>query len=228
MPSFSTLDVVAFLWFTVVWFGQGWLTEFSPWSEHTVNHFINEARRSWIRQAAARELRMVDTGIVAGLQNGTAFFASTSLIAIGGGFTLLNSADHLTDVVSAISLFADTDRVMFEYKVIGLLGIYAYAFFKFGWAYRMFNFASILIGALPPADRLGSAEADRAIGRTADIVVVAGKNFNRGLRAFFMSIGFLGAFVGPWVLIASSTFIGLVLARRQFFSDSSAAMRANP
>jgi hypothetical protein len=33
-----------------------------------------------------REARMVDMQIMASLQNGTAFFASTSLIAIGGGW----------------------------------------------------------------------------------------------------------------------------------------------
>ena len=36
-----------------------------------------------------REARMVDMQIMASLQNGTAFFASTSLIAIGGGLALL-------------------------------------------------------------------------------------------------------------------------------------------
>lgn len=225
MTVFSPLDIAGFVWFVVVWFGQGWITEKSRWSDRSVNHAINEARRAWIREAAVRDLRMVETGIIAGLQNGTAFFASTSLIAIGGGFTLLNSADHAVGVVTAISLFTDTSRAMFEYKVIGLLGIYAYAFFKFGWAYRMFNFGSILIGALPPPATVNTPEMERAVGRATAIIVVAGTNFNRGLRAFFMSIGYLGSFLGPWALIASSTFIGLVLLRRQFLSDSAAAMR---
>ena len=40
-----------------------------------------------MRRALTRELRMFDAQIMAALQNGTAFFASTSLIAIGGGLT---------------------------------------------------------------------------------------------------------------------------------------------
>ena len=51
-------------------------------------------------------------------------------------------------IVSALSELTATNSTAFEYKVMGLLGIYAYAFFKFGWAYRMFNFGSILLGAL--------------------------------------------------------------------------------
>ena len=46
---------------------------------------MNGYREIWMRRMLARELRMVDMQIMAALQNGTAFFASTSLIAIGGG-----------------------------------------------------------------------------------------------------------------------------------------------
>ena len=42
-----------------------------------------------------REMRMVDAQIVAALQNGTAFFASTSLIAVGGALTLLRSTPEI-------------------------------------------------------------------------------------------------------------------------------------
>ena len=109
--------------------------------------------------------------------------------------------------------------------MVGLLSIYAYAFFKFGWAYRMFNFASILLGALPPPAEAETKEMDKAVARASSIIVVAGTNFNRGLRAFLMSIGYLGCFLGPIPLIASSTFIAVVLARRQFTSNAVKAMR---
>lgn len=225
MSFFTPFDLAAFVWFLAVWVGQAWMTEQSPWAKHSLTHYINIGRHGWVRQAATRELRMVDTGIIAGLQNGTAFFASTSLLAIGGGFTLLNSVDHAVGVVSAISDLTATNRIAFEYKVIGLLGIYAYAFFKFGWAYRMFNFASILLGALPPPSQADTPEMDRAVARASSIIVVAGTNFNRGLRAFFMSIGYLGCFLGPLALILSSTFIAVILARRQFTSNAVKAMR---
>ena len=47
---------------------------------------------------ARRDMRMVDTNIINGLQNGTGFFASTSLLAIGASFTLLSSGDMLLAV----------------------------------------------------------------------------------------------------------------------------------
>ena len=42
---------------------------------------------------------MVDMQIMASLQNGTAFFASTSLIAIGGGLALLRATNDALAVL---------------------------------------------------------------------------------------------------------------------------------
>jgi hypothetical protein len=49
---------------------------------------MNQHRKRWMQVAARRDLRMIDTAIMAGLQNGTAFFASTTIFAIGGCFAL--------------------------------------------------------------------------------------------------------------------------------------------
>lgn len=185
---------------------------------------MNHQRRRWIEQMAGRDLRMIDTQIMAGLQNGTAFFASTSLLAIGGAYTLLDATDRVMQVFSDLPWAVPFDRGAHEIKVLGLMTIYAYAFFKFGWAYRLFNYASILIGAVPGRDRLADPETQAAIGRASAMTVLAGRQFNRGLRAFFMSIGYLGWFAGALPLVASTAFVLLVLVRRQFLSDSRAAV----
>ena len=52
---------------------------------------------------------MVDMQIMAALQNGTAFFASTSLIAIGGALTFLRSTDEMLDVVATLPFGIQTD-----------------------------------------------------------------------------------------------------------------------
>ena len=50
--------------------------------------------------------------------------------------------------------------------MIGLILILAYSFFKFGWSYRLFNYCSILIGAVPVnRDEIGhEAETEKARG----------------------------------------------------------------
>jgi len=213
-------DLVAVGWFVFLWLLQSYLTEVSPWRTRTLSHAMNQQRRSWIRRMSERDLRMIDTSIMAGLQNGTAFFASTSLLAIGGGFALLNATDRVVEVFSDLPLLQPTARAVYELKVMGLIVIYAYAFFKFGWAYRLFNYASVLIGSVPHRQHLGSVEMEAAVNRAGLMTVIAGRHFNRGLRAFFMSVGYLGWFLGALPLACSATFVFLVLARRQFLSDS--------
>ena len=53
---------------------------------------------------------------------------------------------------------------------------------------------------------------------------MAGRHFNRGQRAFFFALGYLGWFISPWLLMASSVIVAAILWRRQFASDSRHAL----
>jgi uncharacterized membrane protein len=125
-------------------------------------------------------------------------------------------------------IFADlplgimTTRLAFEAKVGGLGIIFVYSFFKFAWSYRLFNYAAILIGAIPVDPNDPGARG--AAGRAAAMNIVAGRHFNRGQRAFFFALGYLGWFVGPAVLVMTTLLVLIVLVRRQFFSSARAAL----
>jgi len=45
-----------------------------------------------------------------------------------------------------------------------------------------------------------------------------------GLRAIFLSIGYLGWFVSPYLFIATTIGIIIVLVRRQFYSEARSAV----
>jgi uncharacterized membrane protein len=187
---------------------------------------MNAQREAWMRTMARRELRMIDTSIMAGLQQGTAFFASSSLIAIGGCFALLGATDQVLAVLADLPFFSQPGRGVLETKAIGLIVLFAYAFFKFGWAYRLFNYCSILIGAVPVLrDEAGhQQEVEIAVRRAALMNVLAGKHFNAGLRGVFFSIGYLGWFAGPAVFALTTALLLVVLVRRQFFSRARQAL----
>jgi uncharacterized membrane protein len=68
------------------------------------------------------------------------------------------------------------------------------------------------------------AELDAGADRAAEINILAGRHFNAGLRAIFLSIGYLGWFAGPYVLIGSTTLVVSVLLRRQFLSNARSAI----
>ena len=181
-------------------------------------------RDVWMLQMLNRETRMVDAQIVAALQNGTAFFASTSLIAIGGALTLLRSTTQILDVIATLPFGVKSAAVQWEAKTMGLAIIFVYAFFKFGWSYRLYNYVAILVGATPPAKDKDLPEARDHARRVGHLCEVAGRHFNRGQRAFFFALGYLGFFISPWLLMITSVGVAFILWQRQFMSDSRRAL----
>ncbi|WP_308206229.1 DUF599 domain-containing protein [Aliihoeflea aestuarii] len=220
------LDAAALAYFLVGWVLFAQSTQGRLNTRPTLTSLMNRQRESWIRTMARRDLRMIDTNIMMGLQQGTAFFASSALIALGGCFALLGSSDRVVAVIGDFPVTEQVAAPVFEAKVLGLAAILAYAFFKFGWAYRIFNYCSILIGAVPMrGDHIADEhEVERAVVRAARMNQLGGKHFNAGLRAIFFALGYLGWFIGPWVFIATTTCTLFVLIRRQFFSAARQAL----
>lgn len=221
----SIADLAALAFFLAVWAFHALASDGKLFSRVSLTTAMNRQREAWMRTMARRELRMIDTGIMLGLQQGTAFFASSALLAIGGCFALIGASDQVLGVLSELPFSRPPSRPIFEIKVIGLILLLAYAFFKFGWSYRLFNYCSILVGAVPVIkDETGnSEETDKAVVRAARMNILAGKHFNAGLRGIFFSIAYLGWFIGPAVFALSTVVLAAVLVRRQFFS---AARRA--
>jgi uncharacterized membrane protein len=219
-------DLAALAFFLGAWLLFALASEGRLSGRPTLTSSMNLQREEWMRTMSRRELRMIDTNIMNGLQQGTAFFASSSLIALGGCFALLGSSDQVISVLEDLPSAGEFARPVFEAKVFGLIGILAYAFFKFGWSYRLFNYCSILIGAVPlPREGEEAPERlDAAVRRAARMNVLAGRHFNAGLRAIFFAIGYLGWFAGAPVFAASTLFVLVVLVRRQFFSRARLAL----
>src|SRR5262245_6743230 len=151
MTIFSLLDLVALAGFVGAWGVYGLVVEGTRHGRDSLNSRVSANYEVWMRRMLARDMRMVDMQIMTASQNGTAFFASTSLLAVGGALTLLRSPEELLSVVSAIPFGISTSRALWEIKTIGLTVILVYAFFKFAWSYRLYNYVAVLFGAMPPS-----------------------------------------------------------------------------
>ena len=220
----SVLDGVALGFFSAAWVAYYLMVEKTPTGRRSLNMVMNAHRHGWMRQMLARDNRMMDANINASLQNGTAFFASTSLIAVGGVLTLLRFTNDVMNLFSDMPFGLATTRAAWEIKVLGLAVIFVYAFYKFAWSYRLFNYAAILLGAVPPVGHGDQHEAEAAVERAGRMNVVAGLHFNRGQRAFFFALAYLGWFISAYVFIASTAACLFVMWRRQFASDALAAL----
>ena len=92
MPAFTLPDLLALAWFLGAWIGYSIVIEKTAKGRDGLNALMNDYRDEWMERLLARDMRIVDSQVTASLQNGTAFFASTSLIAIGGALTLLRAS----------------------------------------------------------------------------------------------------------------------------------------
>ena len=200
-PGFSPLDLAALLYFLAAWTIYGVSVSRLRGDRISLSRIMDRHRANWARQVIVRDNRVVDTQINASLQNGTAFFASTSLIALGSVLTLSRSGDDVINLFATLPFGTVANRLTWEVKVAGLACVITYAFFKFAWAYRLFNYSAILLGSVPPkgAD-IPDSEMLRTVSRIAAMNVSAGSHFARGQRAFFFALAYLGWFVGPLIL----------------------------
>lgn len=220
MLAFTLPDILALGWFLASWIVYSLIIEKSGKGASGLNALMDKVRDRWMEEMIARDVRIVDSQVTAALQNGTAFFASTSLIAIGGTLTLLRATDQILTVISALPFSVPTTPAMWELKVVGLAVIFVYAFFKFAWSYRLFNYLAIMIGAAPPATEKDTPAAHAFADRASRLCAEAGLHFNRGQRAFFIALGYLGWFLGPLELAFGTTAVLIVMWRRQFNSPS--------
>jgi len=219
-----TVDIIAVGFFLLEWSVYAVTLEHTVYGRDSLSARMHIYRETWMRRMLERETRMIDTQIMSSLQNGTAFFASTSLLAVGGGLALLRSTSEALAVLGALPINLSPSPALWEIKCVGLILIFIYAFFKFAWAYRLFNYVAILLGAMPPARLADTPEAEAHVLRTTRVFEDAGRHFNRGQRAFFFALGYLGWFVSPWVLFVTTAMVVIVTWRRQFASNAWAAM----
>jgi uncharacterized membrane protein len=222
MPAYSTVDLFAVGFFILEWAVYAVTLEHTAYGRNSLSARMNVYREVWVRRMLDREARMVDMQIMASLQNGTAFFASTSLLAVGGALALLRATNEALAILGAVNL--SPSPALWEIKCVGLILIFVYAFFKFAWSYRLFNYVAILLGAMPPVEQRDSPEAEAHVIRTTKLFEAAGRHFNRGQRAFFFALGYLGWFVSPWVLFVTTAAVVIVTWRRQFASNAWRAM----
>lgn len=218
----TSLDYAAIGYFLLCWLGFSLVIKIGVFPNRiNLSDAMDHHRRAWFITASQRELRMIDTSIVSGLQNGVGFFASSTIIAIGACLAALGSADQVTMVFAEIPTTDKQDVLIIEAKLAGLIVVLGYTFFKFGWSYRLFNYCGILLGAMPMVtDEQQKDQLEVYAMQAGEMNVLAGRHFNAGQRGIFLAVGYLGWFIGPEALFITSTLVLLVLIRRQYFSKA--------
>lgn len=213
-------------WLAVTWFFAAWVTyaRAARRREHYEGSLLartNEYRRRWMLQTTWRDVRVVDGVVIQSLISSPSFFASTTILIIGGLLALLGTSDQASQLVRAIPFAAQTSTLVFEVKVLLLTGIFIYAFFRFTWSLRQYTFGALMVASAPNhrVFERGEASREEFANRAGRVVGLAAAAFNDGLRACYMAFAVLGWFVSPlWFALGTAAVIW-VLFQREFRSE---------
>lgn len=221
--SLPWLDIVALLWFGVGWISYVWYSDYRSSRRPALRRQTDRFVRDWIACMVERDNRMLDVNVMRNLTRSSQFFASTTMLILGALVALMGYAEKAAGVLAELPFAQQVSERVWELKILLLVLIFVYAFFKFSWSIRQFGLCSILIGATkkPPPDAEDYAVH---IDRITLIVNFGNGNFNNGLRAYYFGVAALAWFLHPVLMIAVTTGVVYVLHQREYHSRTVQAM----
>jgi len=185
----------------------------------------NRFRREWMVQTTWRENRVVDAIVTQSLASSPAFFASTTILIIGGLLAILSTTDRAIELVREIPFAARTSVLVFDLKLLLVTAVFVYAFFRFTWSVRQYGFGALMIAAAPDFERIDALGEEAAAWRAefADgagrVLALAAESFNDGLRAYYLSFAAVAWLFSPFAFVGVTAGVLWVLYRREFQSE---------
>ncbi len=216
LSFFDAMDGAALAFLALAWLGIGLAVERGLPGRPSVSMLMAGYRRAWMRVFVTRDPRILDGNLLTNLRQGTAFFASAAMIALGGGLALIGNTERLLGLARDLNL-EQAPVLVWEVKLLLILLFMGNALLKFVWAHRLFGYCAVLMGSVPVEM---SEPAKTRAEQAAEVNISAARSFNRGLRSVYFAMGAAAWLLGPEALIAATVLTVAVLWRREFASQS--------
>ncbi|WP_421862530.1 DUF599 domain-containing protein [Motiliproteus sp.] len=214
-------NLLAIAWFLACFKGYNNYTHKKARNSYCLAHLMHQYRLAWMNNLLSRDNRIPDTAVIANLERSVSFFASSTMLILAGLMTVLGSTEKAIDIVRDIPLATQATKGEWELKLLLLIGLFVYAFFKFTWSLRQYGFTSVMMGAAPnPQDEPSEQEINAHTNRLAAMSSMAAHNFNLGLRTYYFSMAVLGWFINSWLFMVLTAGVVFVLYRREFKSST--------
>ncbi len=206
-----------------LWIGYGPIL--AIFGRGTLNAQLHVVRMKWMRMVinSKRENRVFDGILLGHIAGQMSFFGSATLLVLAGLLGTLAGVNHLHATLLAIPFFPPTTLQLFTIHFAALTVIIAFAFFSFTYSLRKLAYTLAMIGALPEAP-CQDAHAQAMIDQTATVLTEAVKSLNNGIRGFYFAVAALFLFFGPFVSIAVTLAVSVVLYWRQGLSTTALAI----
>lgn len=214
------IDMSAVLIFLSLWFGYARFSRKMAKKAASLSSVLIILRVDWMTHLLERENRILDAALMGNIEKNINFFASTTLFIIAGALTALTSANAVFNIVQHIPWMWPQTIFVVQFKIITIIVVLVYAFFKFTWALRQYGFASVMIGAAPNADDPNATEEMKKsfAVNAGKLIDQAQHNFNSGMRSYYFALAVVGWFVHPLLFIALTIVVVRILYIREFKS----------
>ena len=217
----APLDVAALAFYFFAIISYQLITDRLPWMrKRSLIGAMQKQRLLWMHNMSRRDNRNIDILLLGTLGQGNAFFASTTAIAIGGTAALVGSGERTQQLLERLPLVSHSTPVLWECKLLLIMALFIFAFFKFAWAFRLSHYAAIMIGATPILADNNVEVCDAHAERTAGLAGLSAEHANGGLRAFYYAFAALAWFFHPLTFIVATIWVFVILIRRDYFSRS--------
>jgi uncharacterized membrane protein len=218
--NFAALDLIALLWFALLWSGYIYLTSRKGLSHNGLQQHLNHWREEWAFSLIKRSNRIMDSQILNSLIQKETFFASTTILILASSIALMGFREKANLMAQDIPFIEQSSAALWEIKVTVLAVIFVYAFFKFTWSIRQYSYSAILLGSIPEPGTTTEEVAREYALRLARLSSIGSGNFNDGIRAYYFALAELSWFINPIVFILVSSWVVAVLYRREYRSRS--------
>jgi uncharacterized membrane protein len=104
--------------------------------------------------------------------------------------------------------------------VLLLIVVFTYAFFKFSWGIRLYNYSAVMVGSLMPKADLSAESGHDFIDTAFTLVASASESVNSGYRAYYFGIAAAAWLLQPWLFMLLTTLVVWIVYLREFLSPT--------
>ena len=212
--TIELIDLIALGWFLLCWVVYTQVEHRRPGLAREVNAW----RKAWALNMLKRSNRMVDIQAINALLSNVTFFASTTILILAGLFAMLGSVMQGIEIFAALPFLETMSPATWVLKAATLIGLFIYAFFKFGWAIKQHTISAVVMASIPEPEYADELETQQNALRMARLSGLGAKHFNDGIRAYYFALAAIGWYINAWVFMLATVWVMMVLFRREYRS----------
>ena len=191
-----------------------------------LNARMRMVRRRWMRRYLERDDRVLDSILTGHSINSISLFCSATLLIVVALLGLLGNTDLAHRLAGQGTFLVPTTAAMFQAKLIGLICVFIYGFYRFTWALLQYNYLLALAGAAPLPGDLTPENAEKVADQISIVLNSAVTSFHSGFRTYYYALAWIGWFFHPLAFVAATLLVTFILVYRQIFSPSAGAIAA--